>query len=246
MRNFYKTDYTIKYSEVDSDYNLRLDRILDLFQDITGVHSKEIGVDGPTMLATSNAFWILTKIKMRIEQFPKFDDVVELETWPTTVGGVRFKRDYAIHKDGVKAVMGSSEWCTLDYDTHLPRKASSVCYPVDMPHRADESGAGAFVRVKETVCEDDYVYTYRSSFVDIDSNKHTNNVAYVRMMLGVFSPEEFEKFGVNMMQIAFSSQTYYGDEVRIYKKKIENGIYVEGQHEGKQVFSCVLEGKCDI
>ncbi len=240
MQNYYKTDYTIKYSEVDSNYKLRIDRILDFFQDITGTHSKEMGIDGPTMLATSNAFWILTKIKMTIEELPKFDDTVQLETWPTTIGGVRFKRDYAIHKDGEKVVMSSSEWCTLDYDTRLPRKASSVCYPTDMIHRSDESGAGAFIRVKETVSEDDYVYTYQSMFVDIDSNKHTNNVAYVRMMLNAFMPEEWEMFNVKMMQIAFTSQTYFGDEIKIYKKNLENGFYIEGQHDGKQVFNCIL------
>lgn len=241
MKNYFKTDYVIKYSEVDSNYNLRLDRILDYFQDITGTHSKEMGIDGPTMLATSNAFWILIKIKMVIKELPKFDDTVELETWPTTIGGVRFKRDYAIHKNGEKVVMSSSEWCTLDYDTRMPRKASSVCYPADMEHRIDESGAGALVRVKEKVGEEDYVYTYRSMFVDIDGNKHTNNVAYVRMVLNAFTPEEFESLNVKMMQIAFASQTYYGDEIQIYKKCTENGIYIEGQCHGKQVFNCILE-----
>ena len=119
--------------------------------------------------------------------------------------------------------MGSSEWCTLDYDTRMPRKSSSVCYPSDMVHREDESGAGAFVRVKEKVSEDDYVYTYRSMFVDIDSNKHTNNVAYVRMALDTFSPEEFSSLSHSIKEVAIAFYLWFNNKDNDYHDiNIEN------------------------
>ncbi len=240
MNNAYKFDYTVKYSEVDSNFNLRLDHIVSHFQDITGLHSSEMGIDAQTLLKNSNAFWVLTKLKLKIERLPRFDEIVEIETWPTMVSAVRFNRDYAINKDGKRIIMGASEWCTLDYTDRKIRKTSSICYPHDMPHREDRSGAGEFLKIRETVCDADYNHAYRSAFVDIDTNKHTNNITYLRMILNCFSPEEFQALKIDALQINFLAQTFYGDEIVTYKKKTDNGFYIEGQHNGKSVFNCFI------
>ena len=207
MNNSYQMSHAVRYSEVDSDYNMRLDWIVSAFQDITGLHSTEMGIDGPTLLEKSNAFWVLSKLKLKINKFPKFEENLEMETWPTTSSGARFGRDYAIYKEGEKIVMGTSEWCTLDYDAKTLRKVTSVCYPHDMPHREDRSGAGEFVRIRENVSDEDYNHTHRSAFIDIDTNKHTNNIAYVRMILNTFSPDEVDVMQMDEFQINFVSQT---------------------------------------
>lgn len=243
MQNFYKTDYTVKSTEIDSNWKMRLDHIVELLQAVTGVHSLDLGVDGPTMLQKSNAFWVLTKFKVKIVEFPLMDDNLSVETWPTIVKGVRFGRDFLMEKCGKNIVLGTSEWCTLDYTTGELRRANSVCYPADMPHRDYLSGAGDFIKVRETVAEEDYNHTHTCHFVDIDTNKHTNNIAYLRMALNCFSPDEFESLNIEDMQITFLAQTYYKDEIKIYKKEIENGFYIEGKLNEKSVFNCIFTGK---
>ncbi len=240
MNNFYKINHTIKYSETDSDYRVRLDYIMAHFQDITGLHSGEMEIDGKTMLEKSNAFWVLTKLKMKIERLPEFDETVEIETWPTTAKGVRFGRDYIISKDGTPLISCTSEWCTLDFDTHRPRKAETVHYPHSMPHRDYKCDAGEIIRLKEVVEEDNLHHTYISSFVDIDTNHHTNNVAYIRMFLNCFSPQEFSAIYPDEFQISFFSQSFYGEEISVYKKKTDYGYYVEGKKDGISIFACIL------
>ncbi len=240
MQNFYKTDYRVKSTEIDSSYKMRIDYIISLFQSITGVHSTELGVDGPTLLEKSNAFWIITKFKLKFNRFPIMDEKLQVETWPTTVKGVRFGRDFLLSKNGEDLIMGTSEWCTLDYTTKEIRRANSVCYPADMPHRTDLSGAGEFIKTKETVCDADYNHTHKSAFIDIDTNKHTNNIAYLRMALNCFSPDEFDKLNIEAVQISFLSQTYFGDEIIIYKKATDYGFYIEGKLNDKTVFNCVF------
>ena len=137
MQNFYKTDYTVKSTKIDSNYKMRIDYIISLFETVTGTHSSLLGIDGPTLLEKSNAFWIITKFKLKINRFPIMDEELEVETWPTSVKGVRFNRDFLITKGDEKLVMGTSEWCTLDYDTKEIRRTSTVCYPADMPHRTE-------------------------------------------------------------------------------------------------------------
>jgi len=240
MNNSYKIDYKVKYSEVDSDYKMRLDHIVTHFQDITGLHSDEMEIDGKTLLEKSNAFWVLTKLKMKIHRLPDFDETVEIETWPTVAKGVRFGRDYRISKDGIPLISGTSDWCTLDFDTRKPRRVDTIHYPHTMPHREDRSDAGEILRIRETVEDADINHKYRSSFVDIDTNKHTNNIAYLRMILNCFSPDEFNELQLDELQVSFLSQTFHGDEITVYKKKTDYGFYIEGQCNGTGVFNCVM------
>lgn len=240
MNNTYTLQHTVSYSEVDSFYKLRFDYIFSHFQNIADSHSKEMGTDGEALLQKSNVFWVLTKVKLKIEELPKFSDNIIIETWPLKAKGVRYDRDFLISDKDKPLVMGSSEWCTLDYKTHKLRRVDSVAYPHDMPFREDRSGAGEFLRIKETVSEEDFNHSYRSSFVDIDTNKHTNNVAYLRMILNCFSPEEFEAISLDEIQVSFLAQTFYGDEIKVYKKKTDYGFYIEGKHNDVAVFNCFM------
>ena len=240
MNNTYKLNHTVEYSEVDSFYKLRLDHIFSYFQNIADLHSKEMGTDGIALLKKSNVFWVLTKVKLKIAELPRFDENITIETWPLRAKGIRYDRDFRITNTETVMVMGSSEWCTIDYSTHRLRRVDSVAYPQDMDFREDRSGVGDYIKIKEAVCDTDYHHSYIASFVDIDTNKHTNNVAYLRMILNCFSPDEFESIKIDEIQVNFLSQTFYSNEIKIYKKKIHNGFYIEGWTAGKTVFSCMI------
>ena len=67
MNSFYRLEHILKSSETDSNNKMRIDNIVTDFQDITVLHSVEMGVDGKTMQEKSNAFWVLTKVKLKIE-----------------------------------------------------------------------------------------------------------------------------------------------------------------------------------
>jgi hypothetical protein len=110
-----------------------------------------------------------------------------------------------------------------------------------MEHRLDLSGAGEFTRKREEVTETDYCNTHVSRFVDIDPNGHTNNVAYARMALNAFSPTEFASLNFTEFEIHFIAQSYYENEIKVYKKKTDYGYYVEGKLNGKTTFMCYFK-----
>lgn len=241
MNNSFSLKHTVNYSEVDVKYRLRFDSILSTFQKITFFHSTDMKIDAPTMAKTSNAFWVLCKSKFKINKLPVLGDEIAVETWPTIVSPLRFYREYLIKEQNAVAIAGSSEWCTFDLTTRAVRKTSTIVYPFDMPHRQDKSGADDFSKIKESVTIDNFSHTHVSSFTDIDANMHTNNVAYVRMALDTFSPEEFVNENFTEFEIYFNSQSFYKDEINVYRKKTDYGYYVEGKTGEKSIFNCVLK-----
>lgn len=240
MNNEYKVNHKVKYSEIDNNYNMRLDHIFNHFQDITGLHSVEMEIDGQTMLEQSNAFWVLTKMKVKIHRIPKFQENIIIETWPIFAKGVKFGRDYIIKNEREVLVSCCSEWCMLDFDTKRIRRVESVHYPHSMIHRQDKSDAGEFLRIKEKLDYYDFNHCHKIQFCDIDTNNHTNNIAYARMVLNSFTLEELSELSIKEIQLFYLNQSFIFDEINIFKKKTEYGYYIEGHCKENVVFSSII------
>ena len=241
MNNTYKYTHQINYSEIESRAKMRLDCVSAHFQQATTFHAKEMGIDGENTVNKSNAYWVLSRIKLKLFEVPSLYDLIEVETFPTSVSAVRFNRDYKLNKDGKCLICGTSEWCCLDKDTLAIRRTDSICYPKDLEHRVDRSGAGEFLKVRESVEEKDFNHIEYSRFCDIDSNNHTNNVSYVKMALNCFNPREYQSLNVDEIEITYNAQTYFGDEIAIYKKQTDYGYYIEGICRDKKTFTLTIK-----
>ena len=240
MKNYYQISNLINISSVDVNYNLRFDHILNYFQDVTTTHSYELKVDRETMMKDSNAFWVLTKIKLQVEKLPKWNEEVAIKTYPTTVSPVRFFREFSITSTSGAKVIAKSEWCVLDGTTKTLRRSNSINYPVDMEHLPPNPEIVDFAKIKEEISIINYFYSYKIMYADLDCNNHTNNVVYAKMMINAFTPEEYSSLNIKGIEINFLNQSYYGDTVDVYKKKCDNGYYIEGKIQDKTIFTSKL------
>ena len=241
MQNYFEKRHTVHYSEVDGHFRMRLDHILSTFQTLTFFHSADMEVDAPTLAEHSGAFWVLSRMKYEICRLPEMGEALTMTTWPTAVTPFRFLRDYTLtDASGECVIAGTSEWCTLDIQTRQLRKSSTIAYPYDMVHLERRCGCSPFEKVRVAVTESDYHHTHTVRFGDLDSNGHTNNVMYMRMALDTFAPEEFFMLDIGAVEIEYTAQSYFGDEVMVYKTCVENGLYIEGRVEGKKIFHCLL------
>ena len=240
MKNYYQTKKQINVSDVDVNYNLKLDYILNYLQDVTTCHSYELGVDRENLVKSSNAFWVLTKMMVLFNRLPRWNEEVTIKTYPTTISPIRFFREYSITSDSGVSINGKSEWCVLDAQTQAIRRSNSINYPTEMEHLKPNPNIPDFSRLKEQVCSSDYIYTYKVMQTDIDCNEHTNNVVYLKMALNSFSLQEFKELSFKGIEINFLSQSYFGDEIDIFKKKVDDGYYIEGKIQDKTIFVCKL------
>ena len=241
INNNYTLNLYINAEKCTKDGKIRFDSVLQAFQDVTNLHSYEMQLDKDTLKASSNAFFVLTKIKFKILSDISFNDTVNLKTWPLKVNSpIRFYRDYQIENNGVVALSGHSEWCVLDYDTRSLRKISSVKYIDDIDYLEKTN------LVKEYVNFNGYekgekVYEHTVNFCDIDFNNHTNNACYVKMALNVFNPDEFIKYNFTGFEIHFNKETVYGDKITLYKNVVDKGVLVQGYKEDIKIFECLFE-----
>ena len=238
MKNTYTLTKQINATLVDYENKMRFDTLLSSFQDTAIFHSDEMGVGFVDFIKTSNAIWVLTKVKLHAPKMPTLTENVEFSTYPTDVSLVRFIREFTALGDMGANAVGHSEWCVLDATTKTLRKSSSIVYPHELKHRTDNVGL-VFDNMRYEATN--YAYTYKVKLTDIDCNKHTNNVAYARMALNAFTLDEYDCFNFTTFEIKFMAQSYYGDEIEIYKNKIdENKVFILGKIQDKNIFSVIF------
>ena len=237
MKNFYEQNLTVTPSLCDPNERLGFDAILTIFQDVTTTHSNQMGLGHSDMIANSNAFWVLSKTKFKLTGEIKVYNELNAKTYPLKPSAIRFIRENVIKsKNGY--VEGVSEWCILDATSMAIRKINTVAYPT-FSHLEGKTGL-TFSRLNESVLDTDYAYTYQTTLTDIDANNHVNNVSYCRMALNAFTPKEWTEFNFNGFEINYISQTFYGYNIKIYKKVVENGVYIEGKYNDKTVFKTLF------
>ena len=227
-------------SMVDNNHKLRCDAILNIFQDLATSHATDMGMSFTNLKEKSNAFWVLSKIRYSLVGNIYQGDAVKCKTWPLPPTAYRFIRDFKLTANNGQ-VLGSSEWCVLDWTTGGLRKFSSLDYPQNLEHISKRSDGKEFSRLKEDILDGDLCYEYKALYTDIDCNGHVNNVSYSKMALNAFTPQEFSEHGFSSFEIHFNSQTYFGDVIKIYKKVVDNGVYIEGRLEDKTAFKAKFE-----
>ena len=242
MKNWHTEKIIINDTNVDCNSVVPITEMLRLFQIATFNHSQEIGLDHDSMQQKSNAFWVVTKMKLYLKGDIRSQDKVSITTWTHEVGGVRALRDCVIKNSNSIKVKATSEWCCLDCDTRRLRKMNSICYP-DLLMQKTSMLNTTFTNMKEEVQKTDFVYSRVVRSTDVDLNNHTNNLKYNFMAMDSFQVDELRSIEIKEYEIYFVNESYVGDKIEIFKKKVKNHYYIEGKIQDKTIFRSVIKFK---
>lgn len=239
MNNYHIEKCKIDDTSIDFNLTVPIYEIMRLLQMATFVHADMSGLDHDSMLNKSNAFWIVTKMKVEISDDILPNEKVKVITWTNPPSMLRVNRNVIIKSSRKTKVKASSEWCCLDAENRKPRKLSSINYP-DFDVRLDTSKTTPFTNLKLDVDASDYCYTKIVRSTDIDVNNHTNNLKYNVMAMDCFSVEELRDKKVKEYEIYYVNESHENDSIDIYKKKQGKYYYIEGRIKDKTIFRVVI------
>ena len=227
-------------SMCDRDSVMSLPAILDMFQDLAGIHADEIGI-GALEMEEKGLFWIVSKVRLTVNERPQVGDMLDAVTWIQPAERASCERDFSISKDGEVLAYVRSMWAALRRDNARLAHMSDF-YP-DSDYGIDPPDNEPFARISRKFegAEPLGEYTIRS--VDIDRGGHMNNVNYVRAMLGCFSSDEIEDMGIRELDMQFLQQCYEGETIRFVSRQAEGCIMEIGalNADGKVCFAAALK-----
>lgn len=239
MNNYFSKNLEILTAFCDSSLRVNPVKMMTWFEELAEQHASEMNIDGKTIRKRDNAFWIIKRVRLELNETIQEQDMVTLKTWPSEAEGLRCTRSYQILKDGRAAVNAIAEWVILDCDTRRPRYADSINFP-QIEFIKEKAVNTPFRRFKDCFTEDDFVYEKKVRASDIDLSHHTNNVKYCMMILDTFSVKELESMTIKELEICYENESLEGDTLRIYKKQTDNGWQFAIKRDGKTMTSAFI------
>jgi len=152
------------------------------------------------------------RTKVKIIRRPLMGQEVQGETWPGKPGLAKSDRFYRLWDGETLLAEGRTEWAVQDINTGAIRRTDSYGWP-DIEPRQERVCAEPFTRFKPMTEGEMFSYTVGS--MDIDTGRHMNNVAYIRMLLGTFSTAELAGMDIREAEASYRLACFEGETVTI-------------------------------
>jgi acyl-ACP thioesterase len=210
----YSYNLKVGYSNTDSSLTMTIPAILDSFED-AATYEAETGPVSMKNLAEMKLVWVLSSWQVVIERRPKLYENIKIITSPYDFKGFLGYRNFWIEgEDGTIDVKASSIWTLLDTEKMRPTKPTEVLLNgYDIRERLDMEYAPRKIAVKgEPSCGE----SFKIRKYQIDSNKHVNNVEYVKLAMETL-PIDHE---IKEVRVEYKKSAHYGDTL---KSLIYNG-----------------------
>jgi acyl-ACP thioesterase len=194
--------------EIDARNRALLRTITNYLQEAAVRHAIELGVARGQL--GEGRTWMLSRLRVEMEAWPRWRDAVTVETWPSGIERLFALRDFRI---GPRWGVATSAWMVVDTRRRRPvRVPESVkaLRPED-PERVLEAFGELPPEGPDEPAERTMEFPVRWS--DCDVNGHANQASYVGWMTDVLPDEFLRAHEPRSFEIEFRAEARPGDVV---------------------------------
>lgn len=233
--------YPVRLNDISVDAKLRSWVVFDYLQDAAGRHADLLGV-GLKQLRKSDLSWVLSRIRIQMDEFPEYGDTIKITTWPSGFDRLFAYRQFEITsaETGRRFGVAGSAWLTLNPENFRP--VSPQKYLTGLP-QWEYDGEVFFqgetlgkITSPENMGEN---MPHRVSSAMVDYNRHLNNAYYAMFTEDWLGMKVDSPVRMTALQLNFNGSTGFGEEL-VCSGVIgeDNVFYVSGTHAatGKNSF----------
>jgi len=211
----------IKSFEVDAFGRISLPNILYYFQEAANHHATELDW-GMEYLDSMDKFWVLSRLKLQVDEYPHHKDLISVNTWSRGATGFIAYRDFQILKDAKIVIRATSSWMILDKSNHRPCKIDQLGKPVP----GIDLGAIPFPESKiPSLQNQKFLLEKRILFSDIDINQHVNNGKYMEMYIDALSDQLMNSAIIEEVDILYMQESQYNNVVIVNQEISEKDTH---------------------
>jgi acyl-ACP thioesterase len=169
----------VNYGDVDRTEVMLLPRIFKLLQEAAIAHANQFGT-GTHAMATRGESWVLNRIAVSIERYPRMDEALRVETWSTGIKGFKGFREFRLFDAAEQPILfASSLWLYISTRTklivRLPREVAE-----GFPVRPEGPWCPLLEKLPfEPPAATAPAVPLTLRYSDFDVNEHVNNAAYL-------------------------------------------------------------------
>jgi acyl-ACP thioesterase len=222
MVDILRENFSIRFGNVDRSDRLTLGDAFGFFQEVAISHAAELGV-GRDAFGRIGQAWVLSRISVFMEERPRYEDTVTVETWPRGSEKLFALRDYTIRDASGRAVVrGRGNWLILDIEKRRPLRAKDTMDKLPLNEgvnafSAAAPGLGAVEGLMKTG-------ERRAGYSDIDFYGHVNNARYIEWIQDIIDPEKLDQADQIRLDVNYMSEVLPGETVEFWSGAIDAGI----------------------
>jgi acyl-ACP thioesterase len=155
--------------------------------------------------------WVLSRLHLSVDQYPRAGQTVAVKTWPSTRQGLFSCREFELFDEHGKAVArATTSWAVLNITTRRPVVLEEYLPPYQLfEQRAIDD---SFVSLELFPVTEPLEHRFRVLRSDLDSNQHVNNTNFVGWALESV-PDTIAAGTLSDLEISFRAEALYGDTV---------------------------------
>jgi medium-chain acyl-[acyl-carrier-protein] hydrolase len=221
-------NYTIQPKNATAHGYLKTAVLFDFMQISASKNAENLGV-GVAKMREMNLAWVLNRLTLSVERYPKVGETVALSTYPVRIDKYFVYRDFQLHDaDGQRIAAAVSVWLLLDLEkrsmSSVPAFVHQVKYPEILNPLPPMSGK---VLPLKTV---DFTQKRTVIAEEVDFNDHASNVSYVKWLVESMPLAIQNDCFLQKIDINYRAECYLNDVISIetHQKTDENAVYTEG------------------
>lgn len=204
MEKVFKSTIMLTTNQCDMTGRWKPSAIMDAMQEAAGRHGELLGF-GREALAPLGIVWVLTRLEVVMDSYPRIGETVYLETFPTALRRWFCPRYYVFrNSDGEIIGRAGTLWVLMDWRSrrmaspegirHLLPDNSDLPAPLGLPAPVTE--------VSGTCTPGSYVPVY----ADLDVNGHVNNTRYIDLCCNALGIETLRQHSMSRFLINFDRE----------------------------------------
>ena len=243
MQTIWIENFKIKSYEAEPSGKVRLESLFNYLQEAAGNHAADLSV-GFDDLSKKHLFWVLSRIKIVVNELPIWGDEIVIHTWPKGIDKLFALRDFSIrNKYNKEIITATSAWLLVDEEKFRLHKIEDLGIALpDNDRKEAIHGTPEKITSSENPSK---VFSQKIDFSDIDYVYHTNNTRYPSWIMNCYNPEYHKNNSIKSIQINYLEQSRFGETLELHLIETEKpgvhffeGIKVD---TSTKVFQAIVE-----
>jgi len=232
MKTKIKTySFLVQPQDVDFQCQVTMASLTNILLTTAGFNADDNGF-GIRNLNENDCSWVLLRLAVEMQSFPKQYESIEVETWVEEVGRATTTRNFCI-RNGNNDVIGNacSTWAMINIIT---RRAQDLISLDGIHEFANGKTVAIEKPIKLSGVEANPVDVFKVKYSHIDINGHVNSMRYVEWICNCFSIETYKSKQIKRFEINYVNEIRFGEEVSLSMVEIEKDDFrFEILKEGK-------------
>ncbi|MDR1759772.1 MAG: acyl-ACP thioesterase [Fibrobacter sp.] len=208
--------FSVRFSDCDHTSHLRFSGLMRFMEESAILDVEKNGV-GIWKLMQHGYTYALSRMKIRISQFPVWGEKLSVSTW--TKGYYQEKvalKDYAItDAQGNTIALATSSWLLVNLKTGKSENPENA--PFVPPLFPEQDAMSEMLKLFEPPAGGRVVQTRQAAASDLDMNRHVNHCRYADWTMDSFTMPELKEKQFRSLQINFLSQILHGETVNLVR-----------------------------